>query len=69
MLLRHLAIVLPICIALGALPATLGTRIMVAALAFVGSVFTLAISTDQIHEMRLRQHGLDDRTPGDRYRR
>ena len=62
--LRHLAIIVPICIVLVAvlttlLPASLWLGLMMVALILSGSVFTVAAYADDLRASRLRQHGLD----------
>ena len=62
--LRHLAIIVPICVALVVLlttllPAPLWLGLMMTALILAGSVFTVAAYADDIRASRLRQHGLD----------
>jgi hypothetical protein len=62
--LRHLAVILPICavlaIAAGLLsPAPLWLILMTIALILCGSVFTVGAYADDIRTTRLRQHGLD----------
>lgn len=58
MVARHLVIVLPICVALAALPATWPIRLGTAGLLFLGGVFTVATSAEQLRTARLRQHRL-----------
>ena len=62
--LRHLAIIVPICVLLvvvltALLPAPLWLGLMMTALILAGSVFTVAAYADDIRASRLRQHGLD----------
>ena len=62
--LRHLAVIVPICAILVvvltlALPAPLWLGLMMTALILAGSVFTVAAYADDIRASRLRQHGLD----------
>ena len=62
--LRHLAIIVPICVVLVVLlttllPAPLWLGLMMTALILAGSVFTVAAYADDIRASRLRQHGLD----------
>ncbi|GAA2624446.1 hypothetical protein GCM10010411_71180 [Actinomadura fulvescens] len=59
MVLRHLAIMVPVCVGLGSLPAQWWIRVMVGMLALVASTFTVVISADELRRSRLRQHGLD----------
>jgi hypothetical protein len=61
---RHLAVIVPICIVLAAalltlLPASLWLALMMIALILCGSTFTVAAYADDIRASRLRQHGLD----------
>jgi hypothetical protein len=62
--LRHLAVIIPICAVLVvvltvALPAPLWLGLMMTALILAGSVFTVTAYADDIRASRLRQHGLD----------
>ena len=57
-ILRHLTVMIPICVLLSLLPGPPWLRIMVPALALTGSVFTVAIYSDDIRAARLRQHDL-----------
>jgi len=62
--LRHLAVIIPICglVAGGLLalsPAPAWFAVMMVALILCGSVFTVAAYADDIRASRLRQHGLD----------
>ena len=62
--LRHLAVIVPICVILGViagvlLPAPLWLILTTAALILSGSLFTVAAYADDIRVSRLRQHGLD----------
>ncbi|MFG2002535.1 DUF5313 family protein [Spirillospora sp. NPDC048911] len=59
MLLRHLAVMVPVCVGLGSLPAEWWIRVMVGMLALVTSTFTVAISAEDLRRSRLRQHGFD----------
>ena len=61
---RHLAIIVPICIVLAVvlttvLPASLWLALTMVALILSGSIFTVAAYADDIRASRLRQHGLD----------
>jgi len=60
--LRHLAVILPICAVLGAVAAVIGAPLwlilMSVALILCGSLFTVAAYADDIRVTRLRQHGL-----------
>lgn len=62
--LRHLAVIIPICAIVAALlltllPAPAWLAGMMVALILCGSVFTVAAYADDIRASRLRQHGLD----------
>ncbi|HXW47100.1 MAG TPA: DUF5313 family protein [Streptosporangiaceae bacterium] len=62
--LRHLAIILPICAVVALLlltlsPAPAWLAVMMVVLILSGSVFTTAAYADDIRASRLRQHGLD----------
>jgi Family of unknown function (DUF5313) len=62
--LRHLAVIVPICVVLGLvagllLPAPLWLILMTIALILSGSIFTVAAYADDIRASRLRQHGLE----------
>jgi predicted permease len=57
-ILRHLTVMVPICVLLSLLPGPPWLRIMVPALALAGSLFTVAIYSDDIRATRLRQHKL-----------
>ncbi|KAB2351669.1 DUF5313 family protein [Actinomadura rudentiformis] len=59
MLFRHLAIMIPVCVGLGLLPAEWWIRVMVGMLALLASMFTVAVSADDLRRSRLRRHGLD----------
>jgi hypothetical protein len=61
---RHLAVIIPICVALVAvvtevLSAPLWLGLAMVGLILCGSVFTVAAYADDIRGSRLRQHGLD----------
>jgi len=63
-LLRHLAVIIPICALLAVLllvlsPAPAWFAVMMIALILCGSVFTVVAYADDIRASRLRQHGLD----------
>jgi hypothetical protein len=63
-ILRHLAVILPICAVLAVLlltllPASGWLAVATVALILSGSVFTVAAYADDIRASRLRQHGLD----------
>ena len=62
--LRHLAVILPVCAILGVLaavllPASLWLIVATVALILSGSLFTVAAYADDMRATRLRQHGLD----------
>ena len=62
--LRHLAIIIPICVVLVVvlttlLPAPLWLGLMMVALILCASIFSVAAYADDIRVSRLRQHGLD----------
>jgi hypothetical protein len=56
---RHLALMIPVAALLALLPAEWWIRLMVAALALIASTFTVAIMADDLRRSRLRQHGMD----------
>jgi Family of unknown function (DUF5313) len=61
---RHLAVIVPVCVILAVLlltllPAPAWLAIMMIALILSGSVFSVAAYADDIRATRLRQHGLD----------
>ena len=61
---RHFAIIIPICIAVAViltmlLPSSPWLAVTMVALILCGSVFTVAAYADDIRASRLRQHGLD----------
>lgn len=58
MVARHLVVILPICALFCLLPGSWGIRLGTAGLLFLGGVFTVATSTDQLRTARLRQHRL-----------
>jgi hypothetical protein len=63
-LLRHLAVIVPVCGVLAVLlavltPAPLWLGLTMIALILSGSVFTVAAYADDLRASRLRQHGLD----------
>jgi uncharacterized protein DUF5313 len=64
MMVRHLAIILPCCVALGALPAEWWIRVLVPALALSASSFVVLVTATDLRAARLHQHGLP--APGDR---
>lgn len=62
--LRHLAVIIPICAVVAALllllsPAPAWFAVLMIVLILCGSVFTVAAYADDIRTTRLRQHGLD----------
>jgi peptidoglycan/LPS O-acetylase OafA/YrhL len=62
--LRHLAVILPICaivavVLLTLIPASPWLAVAMVGLILCGSVFTVAAYADDIRASRLRQHGLD----------
>ena len=59
LMLRHLAVMLPICVALALLPGPVWVRIAVPALFLICSVGIVAIYADDIRVSRLRRHGLE----------
>jgi uncharacterized membrane-anchored protein len=63
-LLRHLAVIVPICVLLAVilttlLPAPVWLALTMVALILCGSVFTVLAYADDLRASRLRQHGLD----------
>lgn len=62
--LRHLAVIIPVCVILAViaavlLPAPLWLILMSIALILSGSVFSVAAYADDLRASRLRQHGLE----------
>ena len=62
--LRHLAVIIPLCVVVAVLlllltPAPDWLAAMMVALILCGSVYTVAAYADDIRTSRLRQHGLD----------
>ncbi len=62
--LRHLAVIIPVCIVVAVvlytlLPAPAWLTLMMVALILSGSVFTVLAYADDLRAARLRQHGLD----------
>ena len=57
-ILRHLVVMIPVCLLLALLPGPPWLRIMVPLLALAGSLFTVTVYADDIRAARLRQHGL-----------
>ena len=57
-ILRHLVVMIPVCVGLALLPGPPWLKIMVPALALAGSLFTVIAYADDIRAARLRQHGL-----------
>jgi hypothetical protein len=56
--LRHLVIMVPICVVLALLPGPVWLRIMVPALALIASVGSIAMYAGDLRVNRLRQHHL-----------
>ena len=56
--LRHLAVMIPVCCVLALLPGPAWLRVMVPLLAILGSVFVVTVYADDIRVARLRQHDL-----------
>lgn len=67
-LLRHLYVMLPVCLLLALLPGPVWVRAAVPLLALTASTLTVAISSDDLRRSRLRRHGLPPpgRRPGGR---
>jgi hypothetical protein len=64
MMARHLVLILPCCVGLGALPAEWWIRVLVPALALTASTFVVIVTATDLRAARLHQHGLpgpDDR--------
>ena len=62
--LRHLAVIIPVCVVLAVvlavvIPAPLWLALTMIALILCGSVFTVVAYADDLRASRLRQHGLD----------
>jgi hypothetical protein len=62
--LRHLAVIVPVCVIVAVLlgtllPAPVWLALTMVALILSGSIFTVAAYADDIRASRLRQHGLD----------
>jgi len=57
-ILRHLTVMVPVCLILAVLPGPDWLHVMVPALAIIGSLFTVVIYADDIRAARLRQHHL-----------
>jgi hypothetical protein len=62
-LLRHLALMVPICLAFVLLPGQWWIRLSAALLALLASTFTVLISADDLRRSRLRRHGLSPPPP------
>ncbi|MCP2335453.1 DUF5313 family protein [Actinomadura rupiterrae] len=62
---RHLVLMIPICLALGLLPGPLWLRGAVALLALLTSTFTVVVSAEDLRRSRLHRHGFDP-PPGER---
>ncbi|RFU39789.1 hypothetical protein DZF91_20580 [Actinomadura logoneensis] len=60
LLLRHVALMIPVCLTLCLLPGPWWLRGMVALLAFLASTLTVAVSSDDLRRARLHRHGLED---------
>jgi hypothetical protein len=58
-LLRHLAVMVPICLVFVLLPGQWWIRGLTALLALLASMFTVLISADDLRRSRLRKHGLN----------
>ncbi|HEX6444285.1 MAG TPA: DUF5313 family protein [Streptosporangiales bacterium] len=59
LVLRHVLVLLPICLALLALPGPWSLRIMTAALLWISSTFVMVLYTGPIRDHKLRQHRLE----------
>jgi membrane protein YdbS with pleckstrin-like domain len=62
--LRHLAVIIPVCAVVAVLlltlsPAPAWFAVLMVVLILCGSIFTVAAYADDIRASRLRQHGLD----------
>ena len=57
-ILRHLIVMIPVCVLLALLPGPPWLKIMVPALALAGSLLTVTVYADDIRVARLRQHRL-----------
>jgi hypothetical protein len=68
MMARHLALMVPLCVLLGLLPAQWGVRVAVGALALLSSTFVVAIHAPEIRRARLRQHALPVPDDAERHR-
>lgn len=58
LLLRHLAVMLPLCALLALLPGAWWLRVAVPLLALLTSALTVLVSADDLRRARLRRHGL-----------
>ncbi|RMI40914.1 hypothetical protein EBO15_24975 [Actinomadura harenae] len=56
---RHIALMIPVSLALALLPGPWWVRLMVALLAFMASTLTVAVSADDLRRSRLHRHGLE----------
>ena len=59
LIVRHLIVVVPICVVFALLPGPLWIRIMVAGFFLLCTVGIVALYTDDIRVSRLRRHGLE----------
>ncbi|TDD78951.1 hypothetical protein E1293_24870 [Actinomadura darangshiensis] len=57
-LLRHLYVMVPVCLLLALLPGPPWTKAAVPLLALLASTLTVAISSDDLRRSRLHRHGL-----------
>ncbi|MFF5258727.1 DUF5313 family protein [Actinomadura viridis] len=57
-LVRHLALMIPICTLLALLPASWSIRVLLVVLVLGSSTFTVLISANELRRARLRQHRL-----------
>jgi hypothetical protein len=58
LLLRHLYLMVPVCLLLALLPGPTWVRAAVPLLAFLTSTLTVAISAEDLRRSRLHRHGL-----------
>ena len=66
MMVRHLMLMLPVCVVFALLPAQWGLRVAVVLLILLSSTFVVAINMGEIRRARLRQHGFPADDPGPR---